>query len=113
MEGTARMMRETRMGLVLIAAAAALLIGWGAARAHDGYENWTQPDNGGSCCNDHDCRPVRASQDLNGQWTAWVEGREVPVPPNKIMRRPSPDGRSHWCGAGMTTYCFLPGEVRS
>ncbi len=86
---------------------------FGDARGHDIYGSWTMPDNPAvSCCSEHDCRPVTAEMDLDGHWTAWPEGRETIIPANKIMRRPSPDGRSHWCGSGSVTFCFLPAEVR-
>lgn len=84
------------------------------AFGHDHYGEWKMPDNPSvSCCNMQDCRPVAASMDMDGHWTARVDGRPVPIPAHKIMKGPSPDGRSHWCGQNGTTYCFMPGEVRS
>ena len=83
------------------------------AKGHDIYTDWKMPGSNMSCCNDSDCRPVRAWKINDDQWIALVDGREVPIPPEKILDRKSPDGRSHWCGAGMVTYCFLPGEIRS
>jgi hypothetical protein len=85
----------------------------GRASAHDGYGKWERPDlPGASCCNEHDCRPVRAAQDMDGNWTAYPDGRPVRVPRRNLLKIPSPDGRSHWCGSGVTTFCFVAGEVR-
>lgn len=85
----------------------------GRARGHDIYGDWKMPDNPGlSCCNESDCRSVTAAQDMDGNWTTFVEGRKVPIPARKVMKIPSPDGRSHWCGTKETTYCFVAGEVR-
>ena len=71
------------------------------------------PGSDASCCNDQDCRPVRAEQDENGNWTAWVDGRPVQIPASKILPFKAKDGRSHWCGVGEETYCFTAGDVRS
>lgn len=83
----------------------------GRASAHDQYKAWKTPA-GLSCCNDHDCRPVTATMNPDGDWTANVDGRKVWVPASKLLKIPSPDGRSHWCGQGDATYCFVPGELR-
>ncbi len=93
------------------------------AWAHDQYREWRQPGNpNASCCNekvDHgnghitgDCQPVTATPIGNGAWLVTVEGREVIVTPDKVLPFPSPDGRTHWCGVGVVTYCFVPAEVR-
>lgn len=108
----------TRLARHLLAIAVVWTLTWlvlgffaGRATAHDGYSDWKQP-NGLSCCNDHDCRPVTASVDQDGNWTVNVDGRRVAVPAGQVLKMPSPDGRSHWCGYGNMTYCFVPGEVR-
>ncbi len=96
------------LGITLAAIAAI-----SAARAHDQYKSWRMPDQPTlSCCNEHDCRAVKASSDIDGNWTAIVDGSPVPIPKHKLMKMPSPDGRSHWCGTPDQTYCFVPGEVR-
>lgn len=93
------------------------------AMAHDQYRDWKRPDAPhASCCNqkvEHsdgrvtgDCQPVTASPIGNGAWKVTVEGREVIVTPDKVLPFPSPDGRSHWCGIGVFTYCFVPADVR-
>jgi hypothetical protein len=104
------------LGLIAIVYTLVILfLGFAAGRAsaHDPYSSWMMPDAPHvSCCHKRDCRPVRAIQGMDGGWTAIVDGQLVPVPKAKIMTIPSPDGRSHWCGQGGMTYCFLPGQVR-
>jgi hypothetical protein len=85
----------------------------GKPRAHDQYHDWKIPGSDTSCCNDSDCRPVRAKfeQDI---WWAYLDGMWVPIPPaNVLPPGTSRDGRSHYCGANGLTFCFAPGEVRS
>ena len=102
----------------------AVLAGIGHVKAHDEYSEWKMPGGGGaSCCNERvehgdghvtgDCRPVRATQDDDGTWTAWVDGLPVRVPADKVLPFKAKDGRSHWCGVGAATYCFTAGDVRS
>lgn len=83
------------------------LIVWVAAdgRAHDVYQDWFQPSTGKSCCNDHDCRPTAAWQDMNGTWWVRVRGRPIPVPGNRIVRKAT-DGRCHVCESGGEIHCF-------
>lgn len=92
-----------------------------AARAHDQYKDWTSWD-GGSCCSERkehdghvtgDCRPVRAVQDMDGNWVAYGDGKEYRIPPQAIRPIKSPDGRSHICEMHGHVFCFVPGEVRS
>jgi len=93
-----------------------LLIVFGSMAAqcfgHDIYHEWKMPGTEASCCNDRDCGPVTATPIGNGAWVVKVDGREVVVTPDRVLKIPSPDGRSHWCGSGDVTYCFVPGEVR-
>lgn len=89
---------------------------FGQASGHDQYHNWKMPDSGVSCCNDKDCGPTRAYLDPEtDQWRALNPrtGEWVLVPPAKILKGPSPDGRTHWCGVGTLTYCFMPGDTKS
>jgi hypothetical protein len=88
----------------------------GRASAHDIYTDWKQ-DNGASCCNERhehdghvtgDCRRVKARALGNGLWSVMVDGQEVIVPPDKVLKIPSPDMSSHWCGMGSVTFCFVP-----
>jgi len=96
------------IGLCLVA------VGYCAGRAsgHDIYTDWKMPGTDVSCCSERDCQPVRAHM-VDEQWIVHVDGLEIPVPPERVLKIKSPDGRSHWCGIGVVTYCFVPGEVRS
>lgn len=96
----------------------------GHAEHHDIYKTWKVPNGRGmSCCNERkekedgtiegDCRPVRARQDPNGDWEAFVDGKWLSIPPDKVLQEKHPDGRSHYCGIADYTFCFAPGEVRS
>lgn len=87
--------------------------GDGHAAMHDQYREWTQPDNGVSCCHDEDCRPTRAYRDEDGQWHAWDGKRWVAIPPNKLLPTDKAgDGRNHLCERWGTVYCFSPTSPR-
>ena len=91
-----------------------------AARAHDFYSSWKQA-NGASCCNERvehadghvtgDCRRVKARPLADGSWSVMVDGAEVLVTPDKVIKVPSPDMSAHWCGMGTVTFCFVAGEA--
>lgn len=92
-----------------------------SARAHDQYKEWTT-HNGVSCCSERkehdghvtgDCRPVRAAQDMDGNWIAHEGGKTFLIPPHAVRPIKSPDGRSHLCEMADYIFCFVPGEVRS
>jgi hypothetical protein len=116
-------MAETRIILIAVALAWPLSHsafaqtgnhGDGHAEMHATYEEW-KDYRGFSCCDDSDCRPVRADAGIDGQWRAWVDGRWVPVPPNAVLQIKSPDGRNHICMSpgAVEPRCFVPGEPRS
>lgn len=104
-----------RAALVLIVLGL-LCLAWAvpvAVLAHDIYSEWTQPDNGVSCCHDEDCRPTRAYRDEDGQWHAWDGKRWVAIPPNKLLPTDKAgDGRNHLCERWGTVYCFSPTSPR-
>lgn len=83
------------------------------AYPHDAYHQWKIPGTDTSCCDDRDCKPVRARANIDGMWQVWHEGRWLDVQPRSILPIPSPDGRSHACIIGSTVLCMVPGEVRS
>ena len=87
--------------------------GDGHAQMHDLYKKW-KDNRGYECCDDSDCRPVRADPGPLG-WRVWIESRWVPVPPDVVLLVPSPDGRSHVCMSpgAVEPRCFVPGEPRS
>lgn len=105
--------------LYAVAFVLALLPGIGLA--HEPYTDWRMPNSATPCCtpqrtNDDgtvtgDCRPVRARLGSDGIWEAWTEGRWLPVPPDRILKIPSPDGRSHLCEIAGTVLCFVPAPV--
>jgi hypothetical protein len=90
------------------------LIGCASVLAHDPYTGWTD-GRGFSCCDNGDCRPTRAYVDDDGRWRALGDGRWLIVPPDAVLRIPSPDGRSHICmtPGAIEPRCFVPGEIRS
>ena len=69
-------------------------------QAHDGLHYWyrtlKQPNTGISCCNDTDCRPT-VSRVVNGIVQVELDGEWTNVPPEKILRTPSPDLGAHVC----------------
>ena len=81
------------------------------ATAHGPYNDW-KTRGGVSCCNDNDCAPATAWQDLEGNWFVRQHGQVYPVPPVAVLPIPSPDGRSHACILGGHVICLVPGEVR-
>lgn len=82
--------------------------------AHEPYGSW-KDKNGFGCCDDRDCAPVRARQDVHGAWSILVNGRWMVVPRDAVLAIPSPDGRSHACVApnALEPRCFVPGDIRS
>jgi len=87
--------------------------GDGHAEMHHVYKEW-QDNRGFGCCDDQDCRPVRADPGPLG-WRVWIDGRWVAVPPDTVLGISSPDGRSHVCMSpgAQEPRCFVPGEPRS
>lgn len=87
--------------------------GHGHAELHPTYKDW-KTGTGYGCCDDRDCRPTRAYVDEQGRWRAMADGSWVIVPPDAVLKMPSPDGRSHICmtPGAMEPRCFVPGEPR-
>ena len=87
--------------------------GDGQAEMHHAYKEW-QDNRGFGCCDDRDCRPVRADPGLLG-WRLWTHGRWVAVPPDTVLGIASADGRSHICmtPGAQEPRCFVPGGPRS
>jgi hypothetical protein len=54
--------------------------------------------NGGFCCNNLDCRPVRYEFTQDGHLIMFPMGRAVMIDPAMINEKPSTDGNAHWCG---------------
>lgn len=103
--------------------------GCGHAQMHPQYKDWQQK-NGGSCCNNQDCRPIRAKQDWNGNWEIYIPEAKtwIPVPQNALQQPDLfHDGRSHACTANpasyvgdsgyggiysLPIYCFSPAQLK-
>jgi hypothetical protein len=97
--------------------------GCGHHELHDKYKEWQRPDVGGSCCNNMDCRAVRARPDGDGGWEIYLpEYRRWKAVPRKVTMKPDmfKDGRSHvctghpgsWSFEELPIYCFTPAEVK-
>lgn len=89
--------------------------GDGHAEHHDWYRSLQTP-HGTSCCNAQedgqgDCRPVQARPSADGGWEAFVGGRWLSVPAERIL----PDHlnrvplQSHICEQDNYVRCFLRG----
>lgn len=87
--------------------------GDGHAQMHEVYKEWID-NRGYGCCDDQDCRPVRADSGPLG-WRVWIDGRWFAVPSDAVLTIPSPDGRSHVCmtPGAQEPRCFVPAEPRS
>lgn len=99
--------------LMLIAVTAAAQVGQhgqGHAEQHDWYRTLVHPFTGRPCCDDRDCRPTRAYVDDEGMWRAMLDGQWVIVPNDAVLRKVSPDGRSHICANERgIIFCFVGG----
>lgn len=95
--------------------------GCGHHERHEDYKNWKNNE-GGSCCNGQDCRPVRARFE-DGIWQFWVPELKIWVDvPRSAKQHPDKfkDGRSHACTSNpgnlylpsLVVYCFSPAEPK-
>jgi hypothetical protein len=91
---------------------AIMLLGIGAAHAHDIYTDLVGRD-GGSCCNGKDCKPAPYRMTAAGV-EMFVDGRWVLVPEDVIQYRtlPGDTGETaggHWYGLENydATYCAI------
>ena len=72
----------------------------GHAKYHsDFYSKQRIPGSGASCCNDHDCRPVKYRHTAHGVEVYIDKLRRWIVPPQeRVMFKDTPDNGGHWCG---------------
>jgi hypothetical protein len=94
------------------------------ARAHvsdtgQDYSSYLQ-NNGGSCCNQLDCRPVRYKHMSDGRLIMFPQGRAAEIAPALINPKPSTDGNARWCGRLLPnrppeTFCAIlpPGNAHN
>jgi hypothetical protein len=108
------MVRSVAWAVALVLALGFLLGMCSATRAHDWYPK--------SCCNGHDCKPVRAYYGEDEFWHIYVEEYNdwFIVPTSQIRKEPTPDLSCHACygkGMGMgpriNVFCFFPCGVKS
>jgi hypothetical protein len=85
------------------------------ALAHGAYGGWINPASGGSCCDDRDCQPARSYLGDDGFHYVWLTGQWRRVPPDRVLKIPSPDGNSHVCADVQTDaiHCFVAGQPKS
>ena len=99
-----------RAGLVLLLLAAVV-----PAAAH-GWYTGLHNRYGISCCEDRDCRPVGLCVLPDKRQGVVIEGACRPIPRDKVLDLPSPDGGAHACWQGFgqppAIRCvILPGET--
>lgn len=96
---------------VIVWALAVVLAFGFAAFAHDPYSGWRQPGTGKSCCDNRDCRPVRAYLGDDGLHYILLNERWQPVPRDRVLQIPSPDLSAHACVNDETDeiHCFVAG----
>lgn len=85
--------------------------GDGHALNHEWYQGLKQPGTGYSCCNNQDCRPMRAYLGDDGLWRAFVDGKWETVPARVVLNpKFNKDPiHAHGCRSVMGVwYCFLP-----
>jgi hypothetical protein len=73
----------------------------GHDKFHEFYKGLKSPE-GESCCNEKDCHPVDGRfvpEGTDGRFALEIriKGRWVPVPRDRILPQPSPDGGVHAC----------------
>jgi hypothetical protein len=66
------------------------------ARGHDWYTGLKSPE-GKSCCNGHDCARVPLCIGASGHEGLELKGVCFPIPWDKVLDVPSPDGDAHVC----------------
>ena len=103
-------MKVIRAGLVLLLLTAAVPAG-----AH-GWYTGLRNRYGISCCEDRDCRPVGLCVLPDKRQGVVIEGACRPIPRDKVLDLPSPDGGAHACWQGFgqppAIRCVvLPGET--
>ena len=108
-------------GAIALAFALTLFIGYAAAQegyiGHD-HDKWHEsfyrtlkrPDGNGSCCNLSDCRPTSIRSN-HGRYEIKKDGRWIPIPMEKVVRRTAPDGGAHICAPDSRNQVFHADEV--
>lgn len=84
----------------------------------EGHESWHQqfysglqrPDGKGSCCNLFDCRSTSV-RSVDDHYEVMKDGRWVPVPMDKIIKKSAPDGGAHICAPQSDSKSFPADEI--
>ncbi|MFO1068320.1 MAG: hypothetical protein U1E14_07325 [Geminicoccaceae bacterium] len=84
------------MRMRLLALSAGLLAAPMPTEAHDWYMQLTDR-NGRPCCNGKDCQPVASCVLPNERDGLLIGDSCLPVPWDKVLDIPSPDGVAHAC----------------
>jgi hypothetical protein len=118
-----RLMDCAALCVVAIVLALVLIVCIDSTAAQEGYmghnhDKWHQgfystlnrPDGKGSCCNLRDCRPssIRSS---NGRYDIKKDGRWIPVPMEKVIKRTAPDGGAHICAPPSNNNVYPADEI--
>jgi hypothetical protein len=120
------LVKSSRLGLTMKTGTLVLVglaISLTNARAHvsDTGQDYSQylQHNGGLCCTNRDCRPVRYEFTRDGRLIMFPMGRRLEIDPSLINEKPSTDGNAHWCGrlspyGWLETFCAIlpPGNAR-
>ena len=61
------------------------------------YDELKVPKTGGSCCSGKDCAPAEPCLAVGDKEGLIVAGACYPIPWDRVLNIPSPDGQSHAC----------------
>ena len=105
---------------VLLLVAFSLSASYGRAHVSETGQDYSEywQHNGGRCCTNKDCRPVRYEFTRDGRLIMFPMGRRLEIDPALINEKPSTDGNAHWCGrvssfGWLETFCAIlpPGDA--
>jgi len=77
---------------------------------HGFYSTLNRPDGKGSCCNLMDCRPTSV-RSTDGRYEIKKDGRWIPVPMEKVIKKAAPDGGAHICAPDSSDTAYPADEV--
>ena len=118
-----RLLDGAALCVVAIVLASVLIVCINSARAQEGYvghnhDKWHQgfystlnrPDGQGSCCNLMDCRPTSV-RSIDGRYEIKKDGRWIPVPMDKVIKKTAPDLGAHICAPDSSNTTYPADEV--
>jgi hypothetical protein len=77
----------------------------------DYFRSLTVPLTGGSCCHDRDCNFTDDWRITGDRYEVRHEGKWLPVPPDRVLSKPSPTGRAVACVLDGKVICFVEGTL--